>query len=131
MLDSYINFSTYLFISMGIGIFCILIPLLFVLYFNFKKHLDPIYFNENHFSMYELLIYKSFPLSYIKVLTYIRAIVLPKTMRKRFKDNIFARKDHPVAYTLSFISIIILAYSTIVLVNTFVFSVMYYLYYMR
>jgi len=131
MLDSYINFSTYLFIGMGIGIFCILIPLLFVLHFAFKKHLDSAYFNENHFSLYELSIYKSFPLVYIKVLAYIRAIVLPETMRKRFKDNILVKKDHPMIYSLSFISILILAYSTIVLVNTFIFSVIYYIYYMR
>jgi len=129
MLDSYINFSTYLFIGMGIGIFCILIPLLFVLHFSFKKLLDSIYFNENHFSLYELSIYKSFPLVYIKVLAYTRAIVLPGTMRKRFKNNILIRKDHPVIYTLSFISIIILAYSTIALVNTFIFSIIYYIYY--
>lgn len=116
---------------MGIGIFCILIPLLFVLHFPFKKYLDPIYFNENHFSLYELLTYKSFPLVYIKVLTYIRAIVLPITMRKRFNDNILARKDHPVVYALSLISIITLAYSTLVLANTLFFSVIYYIFYMR
>ncbi len=126
MLDSYIIISTYLFIGMGIGIFGVFLPLLFILHFSFKNHLDAVYFNENHFSLYELSIFKSFPLTYIKIITYIRAIVLPNTMRKRFKENILIYREHPVIYILSFISIIILSYSALVLINTVVLAIVYY-----
>jgi len=79
----------------------ILIPLLLIQYFIHKKILDPTYFNVNHFSENELVIFSSGFIFYlVKTLAYVRAITLPKTMRIRFK-NILTYKDHPVVYLLA------------------------------
>lgn len=126
MLETYILISTVLFIGMGIALFAVLFPLLLILHFIYKKQLDPLYFNEAHFSSYELTIFSSFPLLLIRVLTYIRAIVLPSTMRKRFKVNILKPKEHPATYVLSFIGILIIAYCALALVNTGVMAVFFY-----
>ena len=129
MLDNYIYLSTYLFIAMGIALIIIFAPLLVILHFSYKKHLDPNYFNEKHFSFYELGIFQSFPLVYLKILTYIRAIVLPGTMRRRFSENILSIKDQPALYMLSLIAMIILGYCALVLINMVALAVVYYTYY--
>jgi len=126
MLESYILISTVLFIGMGIALFAALFPLLLILHFIYKKNLDPLYFNDTHFSAYELAIFKTFPLLLIKALTYVRAIVLPGTMQKRFKHNILQPKESPVTYALSLISILIIAYCALVLINTVIMGIFFY-----
>lgn len=126
MLESYILISTVLFIGMGIALFAALSPLLLILHFIYKKNLDPLYFNEAHFSTYELSIFNSFPLLLIKAITYIRAITLPGTMRKRFKHNILQPKENPVIYALSLISVLIIAYCALVLINTVIMGIFFY-----
>jgi len=126
MFESYILISTVLFIGMGIALFAALFPLLLILHFIYKKKLDPLYFNEAHFSTYELSIFNSFPLLLIKVITYIRAIVLPGTMQNRFKNNILKPKENPVIYALSLISFLIIAYCGLVLINTVIMGIFFY-----
>ncbi len=126
MHETYISLSTLLFIGMGIAIFAILFPLIVLLHFVFKRHLDPEFFNDNHFSLYELSIFKTFPLLYIKTITYIRAIILPTTMRGRFSKNIINPNKHPLIYSLSLLAIIIIAYCGLVLVNTVIMAVFFY-----
>jgi len=126
MLDNYIFISTILFIGMGVALFAVLFPLLLILHFIYKNKLDPLYFNEEHFSTYELSIYNSFPLLLIKVIAYIRAITLPGTMRKRFEQNILQPKENPATYVLSLISIFIIAYCALVLINTVIMGIFFY-----
>ena len=126
MLDTYILISTIMFIGMGAAIFIALLPLLLIQHFIYKKLLDPAYFNNNHFSLYELSIYDSFPLFFIKTLAYVRAIVFPKTMLKRFKQRILVPNKKPFVYFLALLSMIIIIYCGIVLLNTGIMAIFYY-----
>jgi len=126
MLDTYILISTILFVILAVACFAGLIPLLFIQHFIYKKVLDPVYFNDQHYSTYELSIFDSFPLFLIKTIGYIKAIVFPNTMRRKFKDNILNSKEHPVIYFLACLTIFILAYGGIVLVNTVIMAIFFY-----
>jgi len=94
------------------------IPLLLIQHFIHKKIFDPIYFNSNHYSDYELGIFNSFPLLLIKTIGYIKAIIFPSTMRRKFKENILKPRENPVVYLLALITILILIFSAIVIMNT-------------
>lgn len=126
MIDKYIIISTVLFLGMGFAIFMALFPLLLVQHFIYKKILDPIYFNNKHFSLSELSIYNSFPLFLIKVITYIRAIAFPKTMLKRFKTKIIIPKENKTIYFLAWLSMLIIIYCGIVLINTLIMAILFY-----
>ena len=126
MLDLYYKLSFILIMSMSVAIIVAFIPLLFIQHFIHKKIFDPIYFNSNHYSAYELGIFISFPLFLVKTLSYIKAIVFPNTMRRKFKDNILIPKERPVVYSLALFSILILVFSALVLVNTGVVGVLIY-----
>ena len=126
MIDKYIVISTVLFLGMGVAIFIVLFPLLLAQHFIYKKLLDPHYFNNNHFSLYELSIYNSFPLFLIKTITYIRAIVFPKTMLKRFKTKIIDSRENRAAYFLAWLAMLIIIYCGAVLVNTVVMAILFY-----
>lgn len=126
MLETYILISTILFIGMAVAVFAVQFLLLLILHLIYKKNLDPLYFNEKHFNTYELSIFNSFPLMFMKTIAYIRAIVLPNTMRKRFKHNILKPKDNPVTYALSLVSMLIIAYCVMVLINTGIMAIFYY-----
>jgi len=126
MIDKYIIISTVLFLGMGGAIFIVLFPLLLVQHFIYKKTLDPTYFNNNYFSLHELAIYNSFPLFLIKTIAYIRAIVFPRTMRKRFESKIIIPKENKVTYFLAWISMLIIIYCGIVLINTVIMAVLFY-----
>ena len=94
MIDTYIKVSFILLMTISIVGIAGFIPLLIVQHFIHKKILDPIYFNNKHYSEYELNIFSTFPLLLIKTLGYVKAIVFPKTMRKKFKTNILKPKDN-------------------------------------
>lgn len=126
MIDKYIIISTVLFLGMGGAIFIVLFPLLLVQHFIYKKMLDPTYFNNNYFSLHELAIYNSFPLFLIKTIAYIRAIVFPKTMRKRFESKTIIPKENKVIYFLAWVSMLIIIYCGIVLINTVIMAVLFY-----
>ena len=96
----------------------VFIPLLFIQHFIYKKIFDPIYFNSKHYTDYELSIFDSFPLFLIKTIGYIKAIVFPGTMRRKFEHNILNPAERPVIYFLAWASIIMIAFAAIVLINT-------------
>ncbi|MCW8987754.1 MAG: hypothetical protein OQK75_08830 [Gammaproteobacteria bacterium] len=120
MLEAYMRLSFILFSIMAASVIVGLMPLLFIQTFIYKKIFDATYFNNNHFSLNEIAMFNSFPLYFIKTLAYVRAIVFPKTMRKRFKNNILNIKDHPFIYSLAFLTILILIYGAIVIINFFI-----------
>jgi len=120
MLETYMRLSFILFSIMAVSVVVGLIPLLFIQTSIYKKLFDATYFNSNHFSLSELAMLNSFPLHFIKTLTYVRAIVFPRTMKKRFKENILQIKDNPVTYSLALLTILILIYGTIVTINFFI-----------
>ena len=125
MLESYITISTILFIAMGASL-AILIPLLFIQHFIYKKIFDPTFFNNKHYSAYELQIFTSFPLLLIKTLGYIKAIVFPDTMRRKFEKNIIKPKERPVIYLLAWLTMLIIIYYGLVLINTLIMAIFYY-----
>ena len=120
MLEAYMRLSFILFSIMAVSVIVGLIPLLFIQTFIYKKLFDTTYFNKNHFSLSELVMFNSFPLHFIKTLAYVRAIVFPKTMKKRFTKNILQIKDKPVIYSLALLTIFILIYGAIVIINFFI-----------
>lgn len=128
MLDKYIMISTVLFLGMGVAIFIVLFPLLLTQHFVYKKLLDPTYFNNNYFSLHELAIYNSFPLFLIKTIAYIRAIVFPKTMQKRFERRIVNPKEKKFIYYLAWLTMLIIIYCGLVLVNTAIMATFHYIY---
>jgi len=79
-----------------------------------KKKLDHLLFNSNHFNELELAAYNQFPLVMWKVLAYVRAIVFPKSMRKRFGD----------LNVPDYVSVLdkFLAYLTIIIITLFIIT---------
>lgn len=120
MLETYMRLSFVLFSVMAASVVVGLIPLLFIQTFIYKRIFDSTYFNNNHFSLAEIAMFNSFPLHFIKTLAYIRAIVFPKTMRKRFYVNILKAKDHPAIYFLALTTMFIIIYGAVVIINFFV-----------
>jgi len=102
------------------------IPLLVLQHFIHKKILDPIYFNRDHYSSYELQIFSTFPLLIIKTLGYVKAIVFPSTMRKKFKNNIISPKENPGIFILAWLTMLILIFGGLVLINTAVMAYFHY-----
>lgn len=127
MLDTYFKISFMLIMVMSVIAIVGFIPLLLIQSFIYKKIFDPVYFNENHFSSYELSIFNSFPLLLIKTLVYIRAIIFPSTMLKRFNNYILTNKNKPIIYTLALLSILILIFGAAVIINTGIVGVLIYL----
>ena len=120
MLEAYMRLSFILFAIMSASVVLGLIPLLFIQTFIYKRIFDSTYFNNNHFSLSEIAMFNSFPLHFIKTLAYVRAIVFPKTMRKRFEINILKPKEKPVIYSLALTTIFIIIYGAFVIINFFV-----------
>ena len=112
--------------GMSIVIFIGFIPLLIIQSYIYKKILDPIYLNSNHFSLYEVSVFGSFPLSLVKTLAYIRAIIFPSTMLKRFNTKILNSKDKPFIYFFALLTMLILIVCFIILLNTFVMGILFY-----
>ena len=120
MLETYMRLSFILFAIMSASVIVGLIPLLFIQTFIYKRIFDSTYFNNNHFSLNELAMFNSFPLHFIKTLAYVRAIVLPKTMKKRFKTKILNQKERPFIYFIAWITMLIIIYGGVVIINLFV-----------
>lgn len=112
---------------MAIAVFFLLIPLLFIQHKLHKKIFDPVYFNSNYYSSYELSIFSTFPLMFIKTLGYIKAIVFPNKMRLKFETDILQASEHPVIYTLALTTILILFISALVILNTGIAGILIYL----
>ncbi len=127
MLDTYILISSILFLTTA-GLQVVLFFLLLLQHIIYKKILDPIYFNRNHYSEYELSIFDSFPLLLIKTLGYIKAIVFPNTMRRKFERNIIDQKKHRFIYFLAWTSMLIIIYGALILINTFIMGLLFYYY---
>ena len=94
------------------------VPLLLIQNFIHKKILDPTYFNNKHYSNYELEIFTSFPLLLVKTLGYIKAIVFPKTMKRKFGNKILIPKENPVTYVLAWITMLFLIAAGLIIINT-------------
>jgi len=120
MLETYMHLSFILIAIMSASVIVGLIPLLFIQTLIYKKIFDSTYFNENHFSLNELAMFNSFPLYFIKTLAYVRAIVFPKTMRKRFESKILNPKEKPLIYFLAWMTIAILIIGSVAIVNLFI-----------
>lgn len=102
------------------------LPLLVIQHFIHKKILDPVYFNSKHYTEYELNIFSSFPLLFIKTLGYIKAIVFPDTMRKKFKTNVLKPTDNPITYFLAWLTMFILILGFLILINTAISAIFHY-----
>ena len=126
MIETYINISFILLMIMSIVGIIGIIPLLLIQYFIHKRILDPTYFNSNYYSDYELNIFTSFPLLLVKTLGYIKAIVFPNMMRRKFKDNILKPKENPITYFLALITILLLIAGAIIIINTGISAIFYY-----
>ena len=129
MLDSYMKISFILLMAISVISIVGLIPLLLVQHFLHKAKLDPRYFNSKHYSNYELEIFNSFPLLFIKTIGYIKAIVFPNTMRNKFKDNIINPSDEPLIFFLAWLTMIILIVCGLILINTAISAIFHYTYY--
>ena len=125
MLENYILISTILFLAMGASVVTLL-PMLFIQHIIHKKILDPTYFNSKHYSSYELAIFDSFPLFFIKTIGYVKAIVFPGSMRRKFKEDILNSKEHPVIYLIALLTMLIIIFCGLVLINTGIMAVIYY-----
>ena len=120
MLKLYENISVVISISLLVTV-PLTTVLLLIQYYIHKKILDPTYYNTNHFTAGELVIFSSGFFFYLyKTLAYVRAIVLPKTMRKRFEEDILTFKDHPVIYLLACFTMLLIAYGGLVIINFFI-----------
>lgn len=126
MLETYFRLSFILIMAMSAIAIVVFIPLLLIQHFIHKKILDPIYFNSKHYSSYELQIFTSFPLLLVKTIGYIKAIVFPNTMRRKFKNNILNSKDRPTVYFLALLTILILIFGSLVIINTGVVGALIY-----
>jgi len=126
MIETYIRISFILLMAISVIGIIGFIPLLLIQYFMHKKILDPIYFNGKHYSDYELNIFTTFPLLLIKTLGYIKAIVFPNTMRKKFKSNILNPKENPITYLLAWLTMVILICGGIIIINTGISAVFHY-----
>jgi len=120
MLEAYMRLSFILIAIMSASVIVGLIPLLFIQTFIYKKMFDSTYFNKNYFSLNELAMFNSFPLHFIKTLAYVRAIVFPKTMRKRFESKRLEPKEKPFIYFLAWMTIAILIFGSVAVVNLFI-----------
>ena len=127
MLDTYLRISFILSMGMAVTAIVGLIPLLFMQHFIFKKVLDPTYFNSKHYSAYELSIFDSFPLFLIKTIGYIKAIIFPSTMRRKFEKNILIPKEHPMIYLLAWLTILILFISSLIIINIGIMAIIIYI----
>lgn len=112
---------------MVIAVFFVLMPLLFIQHALHKKLFDHIYFNSKYYTEYELGIFSSFPLLFIKTLGYIKAIIFPDKMRRKFKNNILKPKEHPITYALALTTVLILFFSALVISNTGLVAILIYL----
>lgn len=126
MLETYMRLSFILLAIMSVSVIVGLIPLLFIQTYIYKKIFDSTYFNNNHFSLNELAMFNSFPLYFIKTLAYVRAIVLPKTMIKRFENRIVNPKEKPFVYSFALLTIIIIIYGSLAIINIGVVGVFMY-----
>lgn len=126
MIDSYIRISFILLMAMSILAIVGFIPLLLIQHFIHKKILDPIFFNSKYYSSYELEIFTSFPLLLVKTIGYIKAIVFPSTMRRKFESNILVPKNHPATFILAWITMIFLILGGLIIINTFFMAYFHY-----
>jgi len=121
MLESYMNITAIIVVALW-GLAPAIVILLLVQYYIHKKILDPTYYNTDHFSSGELVVLTTGFIFYIhKTLIYVRAIALPKTMRKRFKEDVLTYKEHPVIYLLACFTMLLIALGALSVINIFVF----------
>ncbi len=117
MFEIYMDFTAISVIILGITV-PLTIILLLTQYYVHKKTLDSTYYNTNHFSENELVVFTSGFIFYIvKTLIYVRAIALPKTMRIRFKKDILTFKDHPSVYLLACFTLLLIIVGGIIIAN--------------
>ncbi|MCK4865617.1 MAG: hypothetical protein KAT06_09310 [Gammaproteobacteria bacterium] len=126
MIEEYIKLSFLFFMGMSIVAIIGFIPLLLIQHFIHKKILDPIYFNSKYYSDYELNIFNSFPLLLVKTIGYIKAIVSPNTMQRKFEKNILTPKENPITYILAWLTMIIIICGGLMLINTAIMAYFHY-----
>ena len=120
MFSQYIDYT---FVAFFFGSLCLIgfvTLILFVQYFTLTKKLDRKYFNEKYYSVYELNTLNSFPLCVLKILVYQRAIVLPGTMKKRFKNSELRQEVGRFDVLLSTASFVALFVFILIFINAIV-----------
>lgn len=120
--------NAFLFLITGGPIIIISIIILIIIQsLRLNKKLDPYLFNSKNFNELELTIYNQFPLVTWKVLAYVRAIVFPKTMIKRFGS--FDVKYHVTKLDIftAYLTILAIAIFIITIINAITSVIMLYL----
>ncbi len=79
------SIATFAFFIMTYGIPTIIV-LSHLLHFILTRKLDKFWFNDGFFSISELAVYSSYPLSLIRTIFYTSAVCLPFVAKKRFGD---------------------------------------------
>jgi len=82
-----------------------------------RKKLDHLLFNSSNFNELELAAYNQFPLVMWKVLAYVRAIVFPKSMRRRFGDLDITSHVSTIDIFLAYLTIIIITLFILTFIN--------------
>ncbi len=121
MFENYMEASFILIMIASLVAILFLIPLTLIQYYMHKKILDPTYYNSDHFSEGELVVFTSGLIFYVvKTLVYIRAIALPKTMRIRFKKDILTYNEHPLVYLLACFTMLLIILGGLTVFNTII-----------
>lgn len=125
MFELYEDISVILSIALGVTV-PLTVVLLLIQYYMHKKIFDPAYYNAEYFSEGELVVFSAGFVFYLsKTTLYIRAITLPNTMRIRFKENILTFKQRPFIYVLAWVTLLLIAYGGLAIINLLVFLFLY------
>jgi len=100
-----IGIAFFYYLLFGLPIFAVVA---LIVHFRFPATIEQDFFNERHFTRYELETFSSFPMSVLKTLAFIRGTVVPSTIRKRFGNYNFRAHMSMPFYTLCVTYIILL-----------------------
>ena len=120
--------DAFLFLITGGPIIIIsLITLIIIQNIRLSKKLDSHLFNAKNFNELELAAYNQFPLVTWKVLAYVRAIVFPKTMIKRFGNFIVADHVSKLDLFIAYITVLVITLFIVTILNAITSFIILYL----
>jgi len=126
-IDDYLVGSLLFFIYYGFPLIMLALALVLLQTRTLSQRLDSHLFNENYFTVQEMSMLSSFPLSLLKTLAYIRLITFPNSLRKRFGDTTARDKISTFAATLSHITMALVILNTVIILNSFIAITLNYL----
>lgn len=100
-----IGIAFFYYLIFGLPVFVIIA---LIVHFRFPAAIERELFNERHFTRYELETFSSFPMSVLKTLAFIRGVVAPSTIRKRFGNYDFRAQISTTFYILCVTYIVLL-----------------------